>query len=99
MNRRCVMRAFLLAATSAKRQRLPSPWIDREYWLSRCAGFDVVCDDRVHGKVVAPRYDSRHDVPDGLLIETGSLFNRRVTVVPVEQVRVDAGEGVVYADG
>lgn len=58
---------------------------DRDYWLARCEGFQVVSPDGRAGIVEEVRYASRQDRPDILVVRSG-LFGRRVLLIAVEEV-------------
>jgi len=59
---------------------------DRDYWLSRCAGFRVeTAEGSPVGVVVELQYRSNLEQPDRLVVR-GRWFARRVGIVPVASV-------------
>jgi hypothetical protein len=60
--------------------------VDREYWLRRCDGFTVQCDDRLVGIVDGVRFDSRHDRPDHLAVRHGHRVRSHLNLVSIADV-------------
>lgn len=73
--------------------------LQRDYWLSRCEGFEVESPAGRIGIVESLRFLSRVDQPDLLEIRTG-LFGRRLLLLPVEQVEsISSGEERIVLRG
>jgi hypothetical protein len=62
----------------------PLSW-DHDYWLCRCRGFRVDSPAGCIGRVEDVRFGSRLDRPDLLLVRSG-LLAKRLLSVPVSEV-------------
>jgi hypothetical protein len=65
---------------------------DRDYWLCRCEGFEVVEDGRRLGVVIGLRFASRVDCPDKLEVRAGRLRQRLEIVRVADVEELDAAE-------
>jgi hypothetical protein len=65
---------------------------DSDYWLCRCEGFQVDSPAGRLGVVTGLRYRSRHDRPDGLVVQGGLLGSSHQLIDVSEIAEILPGE-------
>jgi hypothetical protein len=82
--------AYHLPSRSSQSLEFPRTvrW-ERDYWLNRCLGYRVEAADGTLGHVESLRFQTRHDLPDVLVVRSGFLRKRRCDVRVDDVVEID----------